>query len=76
MAVDGDDAGEVFDGEAVDRFAQKVGEGDELAFLHGVSVQRARPADRGEVDGAVPHDRLADGVAALALADHAAQTEV
>ena len=75
-AVDGYDAGEIFDLETVDCFAEQIGESNECTFSDRVSVKRTRAADGGKIDGVIFDDGSADFVTAFTFADHGFQAQV
>ena len=76
LAVDGDDAGEIFHGKAVYGFAQEVRECDDLTLLDGVSIQCPGAADRCKINGVIADDGLTYLFAAFSLADHPFESEI
>ena len=70
-AVDGYDAGEIFDLETVDCFAEQIGKSNERAFSYRVSVKCSRTADSGKIYGMIFDDGGTHFLAAFAFADHA-----
>ena len=75
LAVDHDDDREVFDFQPANGFRAEVGIGDDLGLLHAFAQQRAKAADRAQIDRAVPAHGVDHGFAALTLADHAGLAE-
>ena len=67
---------EVLDYQFTHGLAAQVRPGDDFAALHAVCHQGTGPADSRQVDGPIFNDRLFDGLAALAFANHTGQPQV